>query len=383
MSGVDRATAQSTHPGVSFFGGEAAAKGAFSALVQGDPQTALVDAKRAVRAAPVDPSTTSALGSALLALGRDDEAHAAFTVAGTLGWRDVPTQFYWLAQAGAVGDVGVVAQRLDALLRLNITNEAVANALYGLGQTSLGQQALAMLLVKNPPWEARFVAEISDLEEADFAGRMTAIDLAATQGATFDCETVGIVAGRLVRSGNAPAGKNLWQITCDRTGGGLLSDGDFEGDPSIASSSPFTWQMRSEGGLDAAVQPAPAPLSGHALRIQSSKTARIDAASQLTTLGPGRYRLSWIAADEGGGPGSSVTVSVRCEGAGELTDTYVRASAVEGNRVATTFTVPSEGCPVQTIAIQKAASGLGETQTGWIDEITLSPISAQIAAQRS
>src|SRR3546814_14941647 len=93
-----------------------------------------------------------------------DRAYAAFAVAGTLGWRDVPTQLYWLAQAQAVGDVDVLAQRLDALLRLNIRHDVVANSLHVLGQTPLGQQALAMLLTKDPPWEWRFVAEIGALE---------------------------------------------------------------------------------------------------------------------------------------------------------------------------------------------------------------------------
>src|SRR3546814_16218830 len=82
----------------------------------------------------------------------------------------------------------VLAQRLDALLRLNIRHDVVANSLHVLGQTPLGQQALAMLLTKDPPWEWRFVAEIGELDGADLEGRMTAIDLAAKQGAKFDCE---------------------------------------------------------------------------------------------------------------------------------------------------------------------------------------------------
>src|SRR3546814_6070583 len=93
----------------------------------------------------------------------------------------------------------------------------VANSLHVLGQTPLGQQALAMLLTKDPPWEWRFVAEIGELDGADLEGRMTAIDLAAKQGAKFDCEVVGIVAGRLARSDRAKAGRQLWRQACDRT----------------------------------------------------------------------------------------------------------------------------------------------------------------------
>src|SRR3546814_12374854 len=86
-------------------------------------------------------------------------------------------------------------------------HDVVANSLHVLGQIPLGQQALAMLLTKDPPWEWRFVAEIGELDGADLEGRMTAIDLAAKQGAKFDCEVVGIVAGRLARSDRAKAGR--------------------------------------------------------------------------------------------------------------------------------------------------------------------------------
>src|SRR3546814_9551463 len=90
MSAGDRATARSSHPQTSFFGGDAAAKIAFGDLAHDNPRAELVEAQRAVRTAPIDPSTTSALGSSLLTLGQLNRAYAAFAVAGTLGWRDVP-----------------------------------------------------------------------------------------------------------------------------------------------------------------------------------------------------------------------------------------------------------------------------------------------------
>src|SRR3546814_20418271 len=111
----------------------------------------------------------------------------------------------------------VLAQRLDALLRLNIRHDVVANSLHVLGQTPLGQQALAMLLTKDPPWEWRFVAEIGELDGADLDGRMTAIDLAAKQGAQCDCQVVGIVAGPLSRSDRGKAGRTLWRTACQHT----------------------------------------------------------------------------------------------------------------------------------------------------------------------
>src|SRR3546814_8548631 len=72
MSAGDRATARSSHPQTSFFGGDAAAKIAFGDLAHDNPRAALVEAQRAVRTAPIDPLTTSALGSSLLTLGQPE-----------------------------------------------------------------------------------------------------------------------------------------------------------------------------------------------------------------------------------------------------------------------------------------------------------------------
>src|SRR3546814_17539851 len=85
MSAGDRATARSSHPQTSFFGGDAAAKIAFGDLAHDNPRAALVEAQRAVRTAPIDPSTTSALGSSLLTLGQLDRTYAARSVARRVG----------------------------------------------------------------------------------------------------------------------------------------------------------------------------------------------------------------------------------------------------------------------------------------------------------
>src|SRR3546814_19725394 len=83
-------------------------------------------------------------------------------------------------------------------------------------------------------------------------------------------------------------------------------------DPSTTSFSPFTWRLRSEGGLDVAVGVAPAPLRGHALKIRSSKTARTFAAAQLATLDPGRSRLSWATARDDGQRSDERRVGEEC-----------------------------------------------------------------------
>ncbi|HEU4960204.1 MAG TPA: hypothetical protein VFT56_07325 [Sphingomonas sp.] len=379
LSAADRMTAASPVRNAAYFGGDTAARTAFGALARNDPQNALAEAQRAVSGAPVDPSTTSALASAALALGRTDQAYAAFTVAGALGWRDVPTQLFWLTQGSAIGDRDVVTQRLDALLRLDVDDESVANSLLLLEKTQLGQTALVTLLAQDPPWKRRFVLNTGGLGGADLAARLATIEMAAQKGATFDCDAVGAAANRLIHNDEAGLGRDLWRRACDRAGDLYLSNGSF-GRDSAPSSNPFDWQLLSRGGLDVNIAPAPAPLHGQALRVASSQTARTVAARQLATLAPGRYRLSWTTALDTGKPDGSLRALVRCDGLGELTSAEPPPGQGQSNRAASSFTVPESGCAVQVVEVQTAASAPGETRTGWIDDIRIVPLASTAAA---
>lgn len=368
MSATDR-MGKSAH-----FGGSAAADRAFAALADKSPQTALVQAQRAVRTAPIDPVSTSALGSSLLALARSEQAYAAFVVAGGLGWRDIPTQLYWLSQATLDGDVEVVAQRLDALLRLNIDNTSVDSSLQLLERTPTGQAALAALLSKNPPWEARFLTETSQLQGDDLDGRVSVIGLAAQNGAELDCDAIGAAVARLISGGRLIAAQELWRRTCDLHGNADVTDGAFEVDDARRSASPLDWKFLAQAGLDVEIEGAPRPLHDHALRIQSNLTVRTVAAKQLAALAPGRYRLSWLTALADGKPDNTIDVALRCNGR-EPIET-ADAGQARGRGVTKTFSVPLKGCPFQTIEIQKAANGSGRALAGWIDDVQIAPLDA-------
>lgn len=379
MSGLDRMAASSPWARSPYFGGSAAAQFAFDKLAQNDPHAALSHAKRAVQTAPVDPAAVSALASALLALNQSDHAYVAFEVSGLLGWRDLPTQLYWLTQGVTTGAIDVAKPRLDALLRLDIDSDAVDSSLDLLERTSSGQTALASLLIENPPWESRFLLDTSNLDRNDFEGRLSAISLAASKGAAIDCGAVGIAASRLIVAGRVGAAKELWRGACDRAGDLYVSDGTFEIDPGKLSTSPFNWRLLAQAGLDVGIVPAPTSLQRqgfqrHALKISSSRTVRTVVARQLTAFAPGQYHLSWISGLEDGKPDHSITVLIRCNGTDALDAASAAILAGQPNRTSERFTVPQQGCPIQAIDIQKAASLSGNAETGWIDNIEIAPV---------
>jgi hypothetical protein len=274
----------------------------------------------------------------------------------------------------AIGDREVVMQRLDALLRLDLDDDNITNAVLYLGRTPLGQTVLAKLLEQNPPWKRRFVLDTGGLAGVDLAARMAAIEAAAQKGVTFDCVAVGAAANQLIHNDEAVPARDLWRRVCDRAGNLYLSDGNFE--LSSLSSNPFNWQLLPRGGLDVDIAPAPPPFHGRALRITSSQTARTVAARQLAALEPGHYRLSWTAALDNGKPDDSIAVLVRCNGTGHSVTAESQPKRNQANRTVITFAVPENGCPIQNVEVQKAASSPGDTRTGWIDDIRITPFAS-------
>lgn len=381
LSAVDRMTAESGRAGASYLGGDAAALLAFQHLAEGDAIVALERARKAVRTAPVDPPSTSALGSSLLALNRPDHAYAAFTVAGGLGWRDIPTQLYWLSQALAGGDVDIVSQRLDALLRLNLDNAAVNDALNYLGRTRIGQAAIARLLAENPPWERRYLISVGHLKGPNLDGQMAAIELALNRGVAIDCGVIGNAASDLIRGGESTSARTLWRSACDRSGDLYISDGSFETDPSLVSDNPFSWQFQARSGLEVSVDTAPQPLESKALKITLSNTVRTVAAAELMTLQPGSYRLTWRTALDNGKPDRTISMQIRCEGRDKDVLTTDPVLSDQDNGASEKFSVPDKGCQIQSAAIQKAASPSGQAQSGWIDDIKIMPVGRSTAKQ--
>ena len=197
-----------------------------------------------------------------LALNQPEKAYAAFRVAGGLGWRNIPTQLYWLEEARATKDVTAAAQRTDALLRMNTDNQAVEDTLVNLADTPVGQAALVDLLHQSPPWEDHFVIGTGDLTGNQLAVRLAVLEKAASSGAHFDCESVAAAVRQLIHQKDYEHAKGLWQVTCGNRDGSLIFDGDFEAPQDFESSSPFAWHLYSKGSLDVSLRSAPNTAQG-------------------------------------------------------------------------------------------------------------------------
>ncbi|MBR0552099.1 tetratricopeptide repeat protein [Stakelama marina] len=372
MSGTDRIIAENGLAKAPFLGGKAA--GAYSTALSraGDRTGAIVAAEQFVRTDPIDPAATAILGSTLLTDGQDEAAQRAFRVAGQLGWRQVSVQLYWLATALALNDTNIAQQRLDALMRLDVNNEQVNSALQQLEATPEGRRALAGLLVQDPPWMPRFLADAGHLKPDELVTRERTIALARKQGADLDCGSLSRGVFYLISRKYIKEAKQLWQSGCGSDSSKFINDGDFE-QSTPEEKNPFTWNFPKEAGIEASVEPAPRPLSGHALKIKSTLSVRKVGAYQILYLSPGGYRLSWQSWSQGRAPDFSIIPQVICnQSRREATDP---ATTISNDDLTSSliFHVPNADCAIQTFSIVKQAAGFGQNDTGWVDKIAITP----------
>ena len=325
-----------------------------------EPADLLAQARANVVASPLSASTLSDLGYMLLANGDGARGAAALELAGSLGWRDQPTQLYWLSAAQQAGDATITAQRLDALLRTDPSGK-IAAALVPLEATSQGRAALAERIRYNPAWKNYALIDVASLPAAGLDNRLATIALARRLGATFDC---GLVRDNIRRAtevrADTPAAR-LWDAACGTASAPSSGRLDFS---AADARSPFGWRLASRGGLEVRIGDGPAPLTGEALEIRSDGPLQRPAAQRPLSLSPGAYRLSWRAVTIEGDLKPSL--DLRCDG---RPGTLVSAPSSSASVV--TVEVPGSGCARQLMIVRGSDNGVG---AAWIGQVDLRPV---------
>lgn len=279
----------------------------------GDYRGALVSAREAVLANPVEPSSPALLGAALRGIGDEAGARQAFTVAGRMGWRVPLTQTYWMEQALAAGDFRVAALRLDALA---LQNPAIAADLYPAREferSTPGRQALVDRLRRGPAWLQRYLDPVPEAGSDDLVARAGVAQQLLAAGAPLECGQFARFVSRLVDAGQGRIGQAIWRQACPGAGagteGGLLLDGNLR-TLNPAGQQPFGWQLVS----DPDVTIAPAGVREGGVILANSAPARRPALRQLALVSPGTYRLSWVARGPGGMPSDRIVAAAQCAG---------------------------------------------------------------------
>lgn len=279
---------------------------------RGQYADAAATARRAIRAAPVDAGTSALLGVARLGVSDAEGAERAFLVSGNLGWRNAPTQLYWLGRALELGDVQVAAMRLDAILRQAPELAGDTRLMESIEQTPAGREALAARMSASTEWLRKYTRDIQGLTAQQLATRADVLD---RRKQTLGCAGVGPLTTALVDTAQIERAAGFWARQCGRPRK-LLADADFANLQVHQSNSPFDWIVIGQSDVSVSLRQASAS-APRQLQFASSAAFPRKVIQQLVLLPVGRYRLSWEAANEAGQPRPGILVSFSCAADGQ------------------------------------------------------------------
>lgn len=156
---------------------------ALAALVSGDPEVALTEARRLVRRRPLPAEHTYILALAELGAGNSVGYARAFELATTRGWRTVPVQVAAAEAAIGRGDAKAGALRVAALWMVDGSNPAVPTLTRSLLALSAGPEAFGETMAGMRMTPASLVSRIGGMATRQQAARV--VDAATQSGMAF------------------------------------------------------------------------------------------------------------------------------------------------------------------------------------------------------
>lgn len=356
----------------------AAALRAEQLVEQGRLPAAQALAVRALRTAPLNSVAVRVI--VRTAQQRKDTAlaEAGLVLAARSGWRDGFAQLWLLDRALAQRDYTTAAQAADALLRIRFADAQARAAFATLTGTSSGRTALAERIAARPPWATVVLRDLrgATRQQAEAAAALlVALD---QRGIRPDEKDIRPLIDNALAYGQGDVMQRLWRrlnptMVADADGG--LNDGDFT---QFASDStkwqPFGWSMMDTPDIRVETPSRSEYQMNPVLRIAAEGSRPSAAVTQLLTLRPGLYDLSFQYKFETGLRQAFVW-QVQCMG---QTSQLLHSIAVptlagqgwEENRLQ--FRVP-ENCPGQRIVLLVRPSP-AELSAAAFDSVRINPV---------
>lgn len=335
------------------------------ALAASNPNAALAAAWRGVRAAPLEPAATSLLGSAYFMKGDPARAHAAFSVARKLGWRDMATQAYWIGAGLARYDLALSARHLDAMMRAAPSLTQTRELVRRLEEDATGRDALTARLREGPGWIDSYAKDAADLSPPAFARRMALLRDAAAFNHRPACLPVSDAVNHLAyRAKRYAEAAQLWRFACATGRTGLISNGEFATQPTEPAS-PFDWNLPGSGGVSTMIT------DGQLIARNENPGLPLIAEQVILAPAGQPLRIQWVAQPQNGAVPLDQMVMLRCPDGNNLLDQQ-RAKTAGRGTWQVEVRLPGN-CSYQTIGLRIPREA-GEVR---IDRIAIDPVSIQ------
>jgi tetratricopeptide (TPR) repeat protein len=323
---------------------------AATAFERGDNVTALARSRDAVATDPVDPDATAWLGSALMQVGRTQDAVRTFRVAAKFGWRNVQTQAFWYDAALQAGDFEVAAERVDALLRVHPRLLDQTEFLKPMESDPIARKALVERLQLRPGWLVEYLNVADEAPSDVIDGRLAVLTELDSSRLPIGCDAVTPFTRALLDNGRRHDAERLWNGNCpDMKVAGLLADPNFAHVLDPDAKSPFSWRVMSSGDL--AITQGPSGARPGGLTLTNSAPGTRLALIQTVALPAGRYRFHVDPGSSSSTLSGKLYVSWACNGRPPFPDTS------SGNLLGTGQEISVTECDRQQIGLWVGGGG--------------------------
>lgn len=173
----------------------------------------------------------------------------------------------------------------------------------------------------------------------------------------------------LVDEGRVIEAHALWERFAGvPSGSGGIYDGRFQGRPGPP---PFNWQFGSSAAGVAE------PTKSQSLQVEYYGRADAELASQLLTLSPGRYRLTFEASGDTPERGSNVSWRLSCHpGKVEIASVPIAKLTYAPRTIAAGFVVPPSGCASQWLRLTGTPAEFPTAQSITISDLEVRKVGA-------
>lgn len=349
---------------------------AVSQAENGDIEQAKSTARRAIARSPMDQGPLSILGAIHFDNGEAEGAQQSFRAAGALGWRDLATQGYILEQAIQTRDALVLAQRIDAILRLGTPYERMSDLVRQAETFDVDFTAFPSRLASSPPWLSDYIIDAGGMTGPALERRVGMLAEGRARGMRLNCRSIGWASQKLIESGNISSSANLWQsLGCGEesaTNLGPDAGGFEERRSNTEATTLLRWNLEQNGDIQASIETAPAQLDGTALHVTDNSPGEKLAARRAIVLDSAGYILQWE--EFATTPGADYSVAIECATNGRrLTAKMVAEVSASASSTKRELDVspPGEDCIGQILSISSISSG--QQTEFWLDNFVLKP----------
>lgn len=319
------------------------------------------------------PLDSGALARAALRASITGQAAVAQSLMTELLHRDPrsrPARLWLMNDALQAGDLGRAAGQVDRLLALNPQMQVqYFPILADLARRRGGEQPVASLLARNPPWREYFLSYLTTRDVGrDLIFRLTAgpTAVAGTGGSAAQAALLQ----SLVARGDYDGAYLAWINFLPESALAKVApvyDGGFAGLP---GPQPFNWSFNDGEGASVGVE------AGQGLQVDYAGTKAVRMASQTLLLKPGHYRFDYVAHGSGGrgDDSGSIAWQIQClpSGSGVL-DLPIADVADRPAAHAARFAVPA-GCNAQLLTLEGIAGSFPQSRSIWFTRVSVTGV---------